>query len=213
MLLNQARINGQQLLYLTFRIDMSSIDEIFPLIPQIRSYSTAILMADIQAAVTIAFVLIPQAIAYASLAGVTPMRALISAVYPVIFYAIFGASRHLSVGPEALSSVLVGFSAIKEFEQFGGDLNDLAVLLGFLTGVMAIGLSFLNAGFIDSLLSGYMLCGFVTGVATLIIVEQLPAMCSTIPMVLQPFKHFLISYKRLERGITILQQSPWDSLV
>ena len=156
---------------------MGSIDEIFPVIPQIRSYSKNTLVADIQAAVTIAFVLIPQAIAFSSLAGVTPMRALVSAVYPVLFYAIFGASRHLSVGPEALSSVLVGFAAIKEFKAFGGDLNDLAVLLGFLTGAMAIGLSFLHAGFIDSLLSGYMLCGFVTGVATLIIVEQIPAMC------------------------------------
>lgn len=152
----------------------SKIGQFLPIIPTISSYSKDLFFSDIQSALTVSFVLIPQAIAFSGLAGVTPMRALVSAVYPLIFYAIFGASRQLSVGPEALSSVLVGATVMAEVERSGADPNVLASLLGFLVGIFAIMLTAVRAGFIDNLLSGYVLVGFVTGVATLIIVEQLP---------------------------------------
>lgn len=147
---------------------------IFPIIPTVLDYNKPDFLADLKAAASIAFVLIPQAIAFSTLAGVTPIRALVSAVFPLIFYAIFGASRQLSVGPEALSSVLVGLAVSKEIEEFGGDPNKLAALLGMIVGAFAILLAVIRAGFIDNIMSGYLLTGFVLGVANLIMVEQLP---------------------------------------
>lgn len=55
-------------------------------------------IADVQSALTVTFVLIPQAVAFSHLAGVSPMNALISAVWPVIMYSLLGSSKHLSVG-------------------------------------------------------------------------------------------------------------------
>ncbi|KAI8893712.1 sulfate transporter family-domain-containing protein [Globomyces pollinis-pini] len=149
---------------------------LFPLTPQIAAYDLDTLIADLKSAATVSFVLIPQAIAFSSLARVDPVRALISAVFPLFVYALFGASRQLSVGPEALSSVLVGVAVTQELELFGGDPNTIASLLASYVGLFALLLSIIQAGFIDNILSGYLLTGFVLGVANLIIVEQIPGM-------------------------------------
>lgn len=149
---------------------------LFPILPTIMTYNISLLIADFRAAASIAFVLIPQAIAFASLAGVSPIRALVSAIFPLFIYAIFGASRQLSVGPEALSSVLVGLAVAQEIEENGGNPDQLATLLGLLVGVFSLILAVIKAGFIDNIMSGYILTGFVLGVANLIMVEQLPGM-------------------------------------
>ncbi|KAJ2993718.1 Solute carrier 26, partial [Globomyces sp. JEL0801] len=149
------------------------LTDLFPIISQLRTYTTPTFIADIKSAATVSFVLIPQAIAFSTLAGVDPVRALVSAVFPLFVYALLGASRQLSVGPEALSSVLVGVAVLEEMESHEGDPNTIATLLGAYVGIFAIVLSIIQAGFIDNILSGYLLCGFVLGVANLIIVEQI----------------------------------------
>ena len=70
----------------------------------------------------------------------------------------------------------MGLAVSKEIEEFGGDPNKLAALLGMIVGAFAILLAVIRAGFIDNIMSGYLLTGFVLGVANLIMVEQLPGM-------------------------------------
>ncbi|KAJ3322547.1 Solute carrier 26 [Boothiomyces sp. JEL0866] len=154
--------------------------KIFPLLYQIKSYSYSQFFEDFRSAITIAFVLIPQAMGYSQLAKVDPIKALLSAVFPLLGYAIFGASRQLSVGPEALSSVLVGVACVNEVSTNGGSTNDIATALGFYVGIFCVALSLLGAGFIDNIISGYLLDGFVVGVAFLIIVEQLPGLLGVV---------------------------------
>jgi high affinity sulfate transporter 1 len=149
---------------------------LFPFLSLLKEYNRYTFLHDIRSALTVAFVLIPQAIAFSSLAGVDPIRALVSAIFPLLCYAIFGASRQLSVGPEALSSVLVGLVVAHEHKITGQDPNEIATLLGFIVGLFCIFMAIIRAGFIDNILSGFLLTGFVLGVANLIMVEQLPAM-------------------------------------
>jgi MFS superfamily sulfate permease-like transporter len=145
----------------------------FPIAAQLSTYSLKLAMADVGAGLCIAFVLLPQAIAYSGLANVDPIRALVSSVYPLIIYALLGASQFLSVGPEAVTSVLVGLAIEKEILVHGGDPNAIGSLLALMCGVLAIGMCVIQAGFIDNILSGYLLTGFVTGAAFLIMSEQL----------------------------------------
>jgi high affinity sulfate transporter 1 len=147
---------------------------LFPISKVIAHYSWVQFRADIQSAVTVAFVIIPQAIAFSSLAGVDPFTALISAIFPPLFYSIFGSSRHLSVGPEALSSVLVGIAISHELSQFQGDANVIASIMACLVGLFAITLVVFQIVFIENILSGFFLTGFVLGIANLIIIEQIP---------------------------------------
>lgn len=68
------------------------------IVDPLQAYSCSFFLADLLAGLTISFVLIPQAIAFCTLAGVPPIMALTSAVFPVMVYALFGSSKHLAVG-------------------------------------------------------------------------------------------------------------------
>ncbi|KAJ3090602.1 Solute carrier 26 [Quaeritorhiza haematococci] len=152
------------------------VRHVFPIVDQfVTGYDMKLFLADFSAAITVAFVLVPQAIAYSGLARIEPIRALVSAVWPVIIYAIFGGSKQLSAGPEALTSVLVGAAVMAE-EKLREQVDPAAIaaILTFMVGILCLFLSVVKAGFMDNILSGYMLTGFVAGVANLIMVEQLP---------------------------------------
>jgi MFS superfamily sulfate permease-like transporter len=196
--IESSRSNGvdDDVFKIFFEGQIMDLTWLFPVINTIHDYSTSLFFADIRAASSIAFVLIPQAIAFSSLAGVTPIRALVSAIFPLLFYSIFGASRQLSVGPEALSSVLVGLAVGNEVDISGGDPNDLASALALLVGIFALVVSIIRGGFIDNILSGYLLTGFVLGVAILIIIEQIPAVFGlTVAHSETPISTFMSGYK------------------
>jgi high affinity sulfate transporter 1 len=152
----------------------STLSSIFPIVDQLKSYTISSWLADLKAGITISLVLLPTAIAYSSLAGVDPIRSLISAVFPLFIYALLGASRHLSVGPEAVTSVLTGAAVMQEVQEHGGNPNEIASFLALSVGIFAVFLCFIQAGFIDNIISGFLLTGFVTGAALLIMTEQLP---------------------------------------
>ena len=65
------------------------------------------LRGDLLAALTVWALLVPEAMAYAGIAGMPPQAGLYAALLALSAYAIFGTSRHLSVGP---SSALAGLS-------------------------------------------------------------------------------------------------------
>jgi MFS superfamily sulfate permease-like transporter len=142
-----------------------------------------------RAAVTISFLLIPAGIAYSSLANVPPLSGLLSCVFPLLTYTILGSSGQLGVGiikfnlgPEAITSVLVGISVTKELEV-NPEANPalIASAIGFLSGTLSVVMALFQAGFIDNILSGYLLTGFVLGVSNVIICEQLPGIFGFTP--------------------------------
>ncbi|KAJ3071169.1 Solute carrier 26 [Podochytrium sp. JEL0797] len=150
---------------------------LFPLKHQLRNgYSIAMLRADLIGAVTIALIMLPQAIAYASLVHIPTVNTLISAVFPVLLYAVFGGSPQLSMGPEATISTIVG-AAVQLQLDANPSLTAVQIVsaLSFLVGILLIALSMLKAGFVDHILSGYLQTGFILGAACLIITEQLPS--------------------------------------
>ncbi|KAJ3064068.1 Solute carrier 26 [Podochytrium sp. JEL0797] len=130
--------------------------QMFPLIDQMKTYTKHLFFDDLLTALTIAFVLLPQAIAYASLAEISPMQSLISAMWPPLLYIIFGASRQLSIGPEAMVSVITGATIAGILGQADNvyAASELAITLAFLVGIGCLILFILQAGFIDNILSG-----------------------------------------------------------
>ncbi|KAI8804427.1 sulfate transporter family-domain-containing protein [Cladochytrium replicatum] len=151
---------------------------LFPIIDQLLGgrYSWGMFIGDGLAALTVTVVIVPQALAFASVAGVSPITGLVSACFPVMIYSLFGSSRQLSVGPEALTSLLVGvtISHSDARESLGPDV--LATVLALLVGICTLVLATLRAGYIDNTISGYLLTGYITGVAFLIMLQQIPNM-------------------------------------
>ena len=66
------------------------------------------LLMDIAAGVSIGFMVVPQGMSYALLANLPAVYGLYGTFVPVFIYAALGSSRHLAVGPVAVTSLLLG---------------------------------------------------------------------------------------------------------
>ena len=78
-----------------------------PGVAQFRGYKQAWLRGDLLAGLTVAAYLIPQVMAYATLAGLSPIVGLWAALAPLLIYTLVGSSRHMSVGPESTTALMV----------------------------------------------------------------------------------------------------------
>jgi MFS superfamily sulfate permease-like transporter len=65
---------------------------------------------------------------------------------------------------------------IKYQEEFGGDANAIGSTVALLVGILLIVIVLLKGGFIDNILSGFLLLGFVTSVAILVSTEQIASL-------------------------------------
>ena len=96
----------------------------FPFLSHMKDYGKRDLQADLYTGMTIGVLLIPQGMAYALLAGMPVTYGLYAGLIPPIFYALFGTSPHLSVGPVAITSILI-LSGISRLETVGARMESL----------------------------------------------------------------------------------------
>ena len=73
----------------------------------LKGYKSNMWRNDVKAGLTVGIMLVPQGMAYATIAGLPVVHGLYAALVPAIVYGIWGTSRHLSVGPVAMDSLLV----------------------------------------------------------------------------------------------------------
>ena len=138
-----------------------------------HGYDRATLSSDLVAAVIVTLMLIPQSLAYASLAGLPPQVGLYASIAPLLFYAAFGSSRVLAVGPVAVVSLMTA-AAIGDLAQAGSPAYGLlAITLAFISGAMLLLMGLLRLGFLANFLSHPVISGFITASALLIAVGQL----------------------------------------
>ena len=63
------------------------------------------LVGDVIAGVTVAVMQVLSSMADAQLANINVVRGLYCSIFPVILYAIFGPSRHISIGKKAQNKI------------------------------------------------------------------------------------------------------------
>src|SRR5690606_9459845 len=80
------------------------LKKFLPLLYWLPQYRKADLLGHLSAALTVGIMLIPHSMAYAMLVGLAPVHGLYAVTIPLWLYAFFGSSRHLAVGPDAISS-------------------------------------------------------------------------------------------------------------
>ena len=144
-----------------------------PGVAQFRGYKRAWLRGDLLAGLTVAAYLIPQVMAYATLAGLSPIVGLWAALAPLLIYALLGSSRHMSVGPESTTALMV-VAVLAPFAA--GDASRyaaLAAVLGVLVGAICLLAGIARLGFLANLLSRPVLVGYMTGIALVMMASQL----------------------------------------
>ena len=136
----------------------------------------ALLINEASAGVTVALMVIPQGVAYAALAGMPLVTGIYAALFPALIAVLFSSSARLSVGPTALTSLLVGASLAPMAIPGSQEWVALAVWLTLLSGVMQFVLGAARFGWLLRLVNSPVLMGFTQGAAVLITLSQLPAL-------------------------------------
>ena len=127
---------------------------------------------DVYAAFTVGVVLMPQAIAYAALAEMPPEYGLYAALVPLPVHALLTSSRHVSVGPFALVSLLVAetVSAVIPPESLSSvdrRYTHAVMLCTFLAGIIHLFMAALHLEVIVTFLPNSVIEGFTSAAAIL----------------------------------------------
>ena len=136
----------------------------------------ALLLNEATAGITVALMVIPQGVAYAALAGMPLITGIYAALFPALVAVLFSSSARLSVGPTALTSLLVGASLAPLAVPGSREWVSLAVWLTLLSGAMQVLLGAARFGWLLRLVNSPVLMGFTQGAAVLITLSQLPAL-------------------------------------
>ncbi|XP_019139078.1 chloride anion exchanger [Corvus cornix cornix] len=163
---------------------------LFPVISWLPAYRfRAWVLSDIVSGINTGLVAVLQGLAFALLVNVPPSYGLYAAFFPVLVYFIFGTSRHISVGPFPVLSLMVGgvVTRLVPDDSIGNGnstnisaINDERVMVAasvtFLSGIVQLLLGIFRFGFIVIYLSQSLISGFTTAAAIHVLVSQLKFM-------------------------------------
>jgi high affinity sulfate transporter 1 len=112
--------------------------------------------------------------AYAEAAGLPAVTGLYATVVPMLFYAVFGPSRVIIVGPDSSLAPMIAAAVLPLAGREPSHAVALAGILAILIGVFLIAGRIFRLGFVTGLLSKPIRVGYLNGIALTVIVSQLP---------------------------------------
>jgi high affinity sulfate transporter 1 len=151
-----------------------TLRSIFPPAEWLFKYQTGWLPKDLVAGITLAAYAVPVSLAYATLAGMPPQNGIYCYLLGGLFYALFGTSRQLAIGPTSAISMLVGVTVAG---MAGGDPSRwiaIASLTALVVATMCVIAWALRLSTLISFISETILVGFKAGAAISIAMTQLP---------------------------------------
>jgi high affinity sulfate transporter 1 len=146
----------------------------FPPAQWLPAYQPQWVAQDAIAGVTLAAYGIPVSLAYASLAGLPPQYGIYCYLVGGLFYALFGSSRQLAIGPTSAISMLVGVTVAGMAQGDPGRWADIAGLTALVMAVMCVLAWLLRLSSLVNFISETILLGFKAGAALTIALTQLP---------------------------------------
>jgi SulP family sulfate permease len=157
------------------KANQPTINRFLPILEWLPKYNRTWLITDILAGLTLLSLVVPEGMAYAGIADLPPQFGLYTLVASLLIYALFGSSRHLTVGATSASAALMASTVI----ALGVTTSDMPTYQAYsVTLVLVIGVIFLVAGlarlgWVTQFLSKPVMDGFVVGLAIFVAVGQL----------------------------------------
>ncbi|DAA30673.1 TPA: solute carrier family 26, member 5 (prestin) isoform 2 [Bos taurus] len=146
-------------------------------------------LGDLVSGISTGVLQLPQGLAFAMLAAVPPVFGLYSSFYPVIMYCFFGTSRHVSIGPFAVISLMIGGVAVRLVPDdivIPGGVNatngteardalrvKVAMSVTLLSGIIQFCLGVCRFGFVAIYLTEPLVRGFTTAAAVHVFTSML----------------------------------------
>lgn len=147
---------------------------IFPPAQWLREYEPKWLAKDALAGITLAAYGIPVSLAYASLAGLPPQYGIYCYLVGGLFYALFGTSRQLAIGPTSAISMLVGVTVAGMADGDPARFAAIAALTALVIAAMCLIAWIFRLSSLVNFISETILLGFKAGAAFTIALTQLP---------------------------------------
>lgn len=166
--------------------------------PQLNA---ALARNEMMAGVSVGLIVVPQSVAYGALAGMPVVTGIYAAFLPALVAALLSASPRLSVGPTALSCLLVYASLSGLAEPGSPAWVGLAMWLAILSGGMQIALGAGRFGWIVQLVSAPVLMGFTQAATMLIIWSQLPMLLGISGPLIGPLSETVLDWRAAVFGL------------
>ena len=152
----------------------SFLRRFLPILTWLPQYQSVWLRTDLIAGLTIVALLVPEGMAYAQIAGVPPETAFYAAPIGLLLFAIFGSSRQLVVAVSAVIATMSYATVSLIAPPNTSEFIVLTAALAILAGLISVLAGFLKLGRVAQFFSESVMVGFITGLALVIMVKQVP---------------------------------------
>jgi high affinity sulfate transporter 1 len=139
-----------------------------------RSYKKAWLKPDLVAGAALSAALVPAGMAYAEASGLPAVNGLYASVVPMIFYALFGPSRVVIVGPDSSLAPMIAAAILPLAGRDPEQAVPMAGVLAILIGAFLFAGRLFKLCFVTGLLSKPIRVGYLNAIAQAVTVSQLP---------------------------------------
>ncbi|HEX4126634.1 MAG TPA: SulP family inorganic anion transporter [Acidimicrobiales bacterium] len=140
----------------------------------LHGYQRSWASADLMAGLMLLVIAVPEQLATSRLAGMPPITGFYAFVAGTVVFALLGSNPQMSVGADSTIAPLfaTGVSAL----ALTGSPHyvQLVAILAVMVGLMVMLVSILRLGWIAEFLSTPIVAGFLSGVAVIIVIHQLP---------------------------------------
>ncbi len=140
----------------------------------LHGYQRAWASADLVAGVTLLVIAVPEQLATSRLAGMPPITGFYAFIAGTVVFALLGSNPQMSVGGDSTIAPLFAAGVTALAATGSPHYIALVGILAVMVGAMVMVVSLLRLGWIAEFLSTPIVTGFLSGVAVIIIVHQLP---------------------------------------
>jgi SulP family sulfate permease len=154
----------------------SPVARAWPLFQSFAGWRLADLGPDVVAGLTLAAIAVPEQMATARLGGFAPEIGFLALIAGAVGFAVFGASRVMSVGADSTITPIFAGSLAAVVAAGSPQYAATAAMLAVMVGAMLIVGGLLRLGWVADLLSIPVTTGFLAGIAGHIVLSQAPAL-------------------------------------
>jgi sulfate permease, SulP family len=145
-----------------------------PVFTSLHGYRRAWVTADLVAGLTLFSIAVPEQLATSRLAGMPPITGLYAFIAGTVLFALIGSNPQMSVGADSTIAPLFA-AGVTGLATLGSPRYvELVAILAVMVGILVALVGLLRLGWIAEFLSTPIVTGFLSGVAVIIVVHQLP---------------------------------------
>ncbi len=140
----------------------------------LHGYRRAWVSADVVAGLTLLSIAIPEQLATSRLAGMPPITGFYAFIAGTVLFALIGSNPQISVGADSTIAPLFA-AGVTGLATLGSPRYvELVAILAVMVGLLVALIGVIQLGWIAEFLSTPIVTGFLSGVAVIIVIHQLP---------------------------------------